>query len=216
MRKEAKRANAIVHAHQHHALVRQVLAVVDGGGGGAEGEPAAVDPDEHGDTFTGGLRRGPDVHVKAVLADVPLAVTLVRVRPELVGRSHALPLHGRLRRAPAEVADRRRGKRDAAVDGQVLLGDALHEPVFGQDGGGLLGEARRGGAEGEEKDQIGLHSQKVGGDGSGIGREGWPLSKLIQSSSPGCWGVATDRQGSAARPGSSGSIVSAYRRPNSR
>ena len=49
MREEAERPHAVVDAHEHDPLAREVLAVVDRAGGGAEGEPAAVDPDEHRD-----------------------------------------------------------------------------------------------------------------------------------------------------------------------
>ena len=126
MREEAERPHAVVDADEHDTLAREVLAVVDRAGGGAEGEAAAVDPDEHRNAVARRPGRRPDVEVEAVLAHVPLAVPLVGIRPELLGRPHALPPGGGLRRAPAEVARGRRGEGDAAVDGEVLLRDALH------------------------------------------------------------------------------------------
>ena len=146
VRQETERSDAVGDADQDHAFPGQMLTVVDRGRGGAEGEPAAIDPDQHGHAVGGGLRGRPYVQIQAILAHArPGARPLDRIRGELGGRPHALPLRGGLRCAPAEVAHRRRGEWDAAVDGQILLGHALDEAVSGHDGRG--GRQRVGAAQ---------------------------------------------------------------------
>ena len=64
---------------------------------------------------------------------------------EIGGLPHALPFRGGLGGAPAKVADRRRGKRDAPVDRQPVFGRSLHHSALDLDRRGLLREARYGG-----------------------------------------------------------------------
>ena len=52
---ETERADAVVERDQDDALACEMFAVVDGRGGRAEGEAAAVDPDEYGQAIRGGL-----------------------------------------------------------------------------------------------------------------------------------------------------------------
>src|SRR5687768_1294439 len=108
MREKAERANAVVDRDEHDAFAREVFTIVCGRGVRAEGETAAVDPDQHGQTFVRRFGRRPDVQIQAVFAYVPLAVTLVRIRREFVSLAHALPFRSRLGGTPAKITNGRR------------------------------------------------------------------------------------------------------------
>lgn len=57
-----------------------------------------------------------------------------------------------LRRAPTQIAYRRRGKWNAAIDCQPIFDRALNQPVFDFDGRRLLREAATRGTRGDEQD----------------------------------------------------------------
>jgi hypothetical protein len=141
-------AHAVGNAHQHHTLASQVFAVVDRGGGGTKGKPAAVDPDKHGQALVRGFCRRPDIQIQAVLTNIRFgARTLNRIWRKLGGLACAFPFCSGLRSTPAEITDRWRGERDAEIDRQAILSGALEESIFGHDGWGLLCKARRGGSQ---------------------------------------------------------------------
>ena len=148
VREETQLPDAVGDADQHHALPGQLLPAVVRFGSGAGAESAAVDPNQHGDVVARGFRRRPDVQVQAVLARVharAASAALHAPGAELGGLPHALPFRGGLRRAPAEVADRRRGERDAPVDRQPVFGGPLHQSALDLHGRGCLRDANPAG-----------------------------------------------------------------------
>jgi hypothetical protein len=62
-----------------------------------------------------------------------------------------------LRRAPAEITDRRRGERDAAINRQAVFGSALQQTLFDFDRRGLLRDAQPGGEHKESGNQNNFH-----------------------------------------------------------
>src|SRR3954469_12826757 len=130
MGEKTEGADAVVDADEDHAFPRKVLAVVDGRRSGTERESTAINPNQDGKFFRGGLRRRPDIYVEAVLAHVVLAVALVGIGTELIGGANAFPMSSRLRSAPAEVTDRWRSEWDAFENDESGYCDALHLPIF--------------------------------------------------------------------------------------
>ena len=140
----AQRAEAVVDRDQHDvAAPGEVLAVVDRRRAGAAGEAAAVDPDHHRARRVVDAGR-PDVEREAVFVDrlFPGAEQfdaghegLHRAGAELVGLAHAVPGFGIARRAPAQLAQRRRGVGNAAEDGDVVFLASRDSAVFRCDGG---------------------------------------------------------------------------------
>ena len=159
MRQESHRAHAVGDAHHHDALPRQLLAAVERRGRRSARKSSAVDPHHHRQPFIGGLGRSPDVQVEAVLADRrPLlafgrgaSTALHARRAELVGGAHAGPFRGRLRRAPAQVADGRRGKGDAAVDGHAVFVCAFQLACLDGNGGGCRHRSGQGADQAEQQ-----------------------------------------------------------------
>src|ERR1039458_3431350 len=62
-----------------------------------------------------------------------MAGALVTAGAELVRRFNALPFRRGLRRAPAQIANRRRRERDAAVDAQPVFRSHLQQSTFDLD-----------------------------------------------------------------------------------
>ena len=129
MGQEAEDAEAVVDGHEHHAVVGELLTVELGLGAPAFAVAAAMNPVRDRE-FLAGLAGGrrPDVQVQAVftalrfLAIAPFGEIaagivdgLVAGMAEAVGLHHAVPRNDGLRFLPAEVANRRRGVRDAFV-----------------------------------------------------------------------------------------------------
>ena len=168
MGEEAERAHAVVESHQDDILRAPVLAVELRLGAPAFAEAATEDPHGHGELLVHlAGRLGPDVQVEAILAVGGfVAITPLRgVAAGIVGRLerrmiefvadlHALPGDDGLRRAPAVLAQRRSGVRDAAEDGDaggVVEQDTLHLTALdGEDGVFRHGRARGEGQRAEE------------------------------------------------------------------
>jgi hypothetical protein len=108
MGEETEDTEAVIDGDDDDTAPGQVAAVIAGLGARAAEVAAAVDPDDDGEVLR--LRGRPHVQVQAVFA--------FRIRHPLRGLGaggrigmrglHALPRHDRLRRAPAQLADRRR------------------------------------------------------------------------------------------------------------
>ncbi len=129
MGEKAKMAQSVVDRHHHHVAAGQRQAIVRRQAAGADGKPAAVQPNHHRQRLrcAGG---GPDVEIETVFAEaagIPAAkfAAVVNVLPagggKGVGLTHAMPAGGRLRRAPAQRPHGRRGVRNAAPDMDPLL-----------------------------------------------------------------------------------------------
>ena len=125
MRKEAERAKAIVVGDKDDAFFGERFAIVSGLRTGTGREPAAIRKHNHRHAVRSGVRRGPDIHVKAVFArrrswcstaPVSPLSSLHTPRSELVGLPHAVPLSDRLRCAPAQGPDRRGRERNSLED----------------------------------------------------------------------------------------------------
>ncbi len=125
VRHPSQDAEPVIHAHHNHASLGDRVAVIDGLRRGARDPAAPVDPDHHGKPLGCRRRRSPDVQVKAVLAGndepaIPRPVVRRRGpldarRREAIGGAYAGPRLDRLRRTPAQVADRRRSVGNAQV-----------------------------------------------------------------------------------------------------
>ena len=117
MGEKAEEAEAIVEADDDDTLGRQAASVGGGIGRRAELKAAAVKPHHHGPLLVRLLRSGPDVERKAILAARPRPRIILergeRRRAEGQRIAHATPRRRRLRRAPAQRPDRRRGVGDA-------------------------------------------------------------------------------------------------------
>ncbi|EEF25004.1 conserved hypothetical protein [Ricinus communis] len=143
MREETEATQPIVEADQHDALLRQRGTGIRRRRRPAVDEAAAIDPHDHGQLRGRFRLRGtPHVHVQAVLgrrraerrrvAGERQLHAVVAVRGRF---AHAGPGGGRLRRAPAQVAHRRRGERDALPAGHALVDGPLDlAGVDGHDG----------------------------------------------------------------------------------
>ena len=125
--KKPKRAEAVVEVDEHHALLREVLAVVVRTVAAAFAVCAAKDPEHDRPPVVGAIGLRPDVQVEAILTrlggvgkigrDVhrlPLQRRALHAGAgEGLHLAHARPLRHRLRLPPAEIANRRRAERDA-------------------------------------------------------------------------------------------------------
>ena len=169
MGEEAEGTHAVVEGHQDDVLAGPFLSVELGLGAPAFAHAAAEDPHGHGQLgidLTGGL--GPYVQIQAVFAIGSLGAVapfggvaagvvgrLERRMAEGVAHADAVPRDDGLRRLPTEVADGRRGERDAPENGDAghVGRDALNLAALdGEDGlGGLL----RRGCEGREGQRTG-------------------------------------------------------------
>ena len=133
MGEEAQHADAIVDRHHDHAALGQPRAVEGRTRGRAYLEAAAVDP-HHDRQRALGVDRRPDVQGEAILAHRQIAAGIFEVdrlgrgaglqalRAELRGGAHALPRRHRLRRLPAQVAERWRGEGNAEIGADMGVG----------------------------------------------------------------------------------------------
>ena len=135
VRQKPERPQAIVDRHHDGSALRQRRAVVDRTRAVAPGERATVNPDHHRPALVDRLGRGPHVQVETVLAE--LVDPPVVERPGLTRHLHArrpvddgfvegLPGHHRLRRLEAQLADGRRGVRNAEKGLHRLFGTDVH------------------------------------------------------------------------------------------
>ena len=144
---ETEAAQAVVDAHEDHALAGEVVALVDRRLGAAVDQAAAIDPDHHRQLLRCRLRRSPDVEEQAVLAEVGSDArvaandALQAVVTDLDRRPHARPGLDRLRRPPTQVAHRRSGERHALEGQDAVCGGALKPAGVDLDDG----RRRRGG-----------------------------------------------------------------------
>ena len=129
MREKAQRAEAVVDRDEDLALLDERNALIQRLVAEAALEAAAVDPEMHRQVLARRVRRRPDVQVQAVLA---LRVVQKRVHAdepavldahvaERRAIAHARPGRGRLRRAPAQRAHRRRRVGNAAEHRDAVL-----------------------------------------------------------------------------------------------
>ena len=165
---EAEDIEAVVDGDHHRPVRGERRPVVYGGRSGAAGVAAAVNPEQHRPRLCR-LARRPDVEEQAVLVlgDV-LAAVLDADDAGLRRIADPVPADDRGRRAPAQVADRRRGEGDSlerddigvagrhrapdrpARDGDRRLGieDGLGTGRHGHDDGE---DQRRGSAGGDTR-----------------------------------------------------------------
>ena len=124
MGEEAQRIEPMVDGDDDNAARGKTRAVVARLGAGADDEAAAVNPDHHRQAraiaWSG---RRPNVQMQAILGgcgaaevDVVPHDALHGMRAKLMCRPHACPGRSRLRRAPTQSPDRRRGIGDAFVN----------------------------------------------------------------------------------------------------
>ena len=130
MREEAKRPQAVANADQHHPLLCQFLSTIGWNGGATDTEPATVNPYQNRDPGGGRLGRAPYIQVEAVLACRDPRDTLNALRRKFIRRPNALPLGGRLRRTPAQVAHRRRSERNTSINRQSVFDRAFQFALF--------------------------------------------------------------------------------------
>jgi hypothetical protein len=137
----AERAEPVIQRDQNDAFPGQRDAVADVAGAGAACQRAAVDPNKHRLPFAS-LRGRPDVEKKAVLVlrlqrpDVHGAALVLRLGTLGAIRrcvAHACPGDDGLRRFPAQIADRRRGVRDAFEHGYAAIDSAGNLPAVHTD-----------------------------------------------------------------------------------
>ncbi len=148
MREEAEDAQTIVQRHHDDAVTRHVHAVIERLLGRTAVIAAAMDPYHDRKRLALGLRRRPDVEVEAVFAfgEGDPGRRLPAGLRESRRRAHARPRHDRLRRAPAQIADRRRGIGDAEPDAHAVLACAFDQAaldVYGR-GRGRRHKGQRG------------------------------------------------------------------------
>ena len=162
----AERPEPVVDGHQHHAPLREPRSVVGDIGAVADGQPAAVNPDQHRGAVLR-LRRRPDVQVEAVLVH-PVHARVVE-RPHGGGNralharrhrfrrvAHARPRGCRLGGTPSQVAHRRGRERHAPVDHDLAAERRRRSgelpSLDGHDrAGGLTRRGRRDGAGKEDE-----------------------------------------------------------------
>jgi hypothetical protein len=166
MSKEAKDSQPVVDRHQHYALAGKVLAVIGVSSSAAAGEAAAMNPYHHGKAVFRRFGRSPDIQVQAVFAEWWEFRLVYRTRrvlslpagfAELFGFAHAWPRRRRLRRLPAEIAHRRRGERNTAVDADVGIfpGAPGEQSLLNAHGIRRSGDNQRSDDQAAEKSQEG-------------------------------------------------------------
>ncbi len=100
MREESKHAQPVIDGDQHHALLRQRLAIVAGRRSRTGLIAAGMNPHHHGPPIASRCGRGPNVEEKAILAHVgrfrrgPRAAErrLFTDGAELIGFPHSIPI----------------------------------------------------------------------------------------------------------------------------
>ena len=155
MREEAQRPHTIGDIDPDNASTRQRFARIIRHAGRADVKAPAIDPHDNRQML-GPARRRPDVEVEAVFAGRLIAEIMVHGAPaqglqthrrKTIGVIHPLPRRHRLRRAPAQIAQRRRGKGHAqpASDAAAQRLTIDHAAIDVDGRGGLCGQ--RGGGE---------------------------------------------------------------------
>ena len=134
MGKESEGAHAVVERDDDHAGAGKGLSIVDRTVTGATGEPAAIDVNEDGKMRGRGWLRRPDVQKQAVFAggrDVHVFAgpgteggvgSLHAGCAKMIGLEDIPPRRNRLRSAPAQRSDRRRGERNSFIAGDGAAG----------------------------------------------------------------------------------------------
>src|SRR5690348_6206800 len=117
MGEETKHAETVVNRHHHDAFRREALAVVAKLGAVAGDKAAAVEVDQHGQSFAIRLGGRPNVQVETIFADAVRSKTHVGEEPrlhttwtKLTRLPDAIPVLNWLWLAPAQVVDRWLGK----------------------------------------------------------------------------------------------------------
>ncbi len=123
MHHESENSEAVVHRNDDDALLSQMRTLLPDLGRGTGDEAATVNPDHDGQLRFHVFIRNPDVQGEAIFArpgivkyHVAEDFSLHAVRTELRGFLHASPLRGGSWSLPAQLADRRRGVRNAEED----------------------------------------------------------------------------------------------------
>ncbi len=140
VREESEDAQPVVHGDDYYALVREMLPILPCFRGAASGKAAAVDPHHHRQLGVLVLRGGPHIQREAIFADARIAKDHIRIELGLYavcakagGLARAVPLRRRLRRFPAQRANRWSGEGDpeegAHLSIRALL--ALHLAAVG-------------------------------------------------------------------------------------
>src|SRR5580698_7602514 len=132
MREESEDSEPVIVGHHHRALPRERISVIHRDRPRTAREGAAIRPYDHGTPFARRFRAGPDIEIEAVFAGGwrrgtgRAALLLHTHRAELVSFAHAIPMRRWPRLAPAQIAHRRRGVRDALVNAHLFAraGDA--------------------------------------------------------------------------------------------
>ncbi len=152
MGEPAEYIQPVIHADDHHPLLRHGVAVEEGFRGGTVNSTTTINPDQDRQSLIIRSRRCPDVEVEAVLAALneasgasivdPVPGPLVggewslhARRPETIGGANALPWNDRLGFLPAQIADRGRGERNSEIlaDSPSPAGDTGDQPAFDSD-----------------------------------------------------------------------------------
>ena len=115
VRKKSKYPQPVIHAHNHHALVRQHFAVLPRLRSRPRLETAAINPHHHRQLRVRLRRRRPHIQIKAIFARPCIAIPHIFERiplhaavAKLRRLPHALPIRRRLRLLPSHRAHRRR------------------------------------------------------------------------------------------------------------
>src|SRR5450759_757874 len=122
MRQKSELTDAVGNADEHHAFLGQFFTAVVWIGRRTGTEPAAVNPDEHGNMVVCGFRGRPDIQIQAVFAHPRTVSRSLNGRwAELGGLLYAFPFRRGPRISPAEITHWWRGKRDAPVNCQPVF-----------------------------------------------------------------------------------------------
>ena len=148
MRQKTEHVDAIVYRHHDNAAPGQTLAVKFHLRGVAALERAAEIPDIDRELLVSRDGGGPDIQIQTVLAHRNLGIHMPFARIEILGIrtgnilhrngsefqavAHSLPIFRGLRRAPAQVPDRRSRKGNSPEGGNAGIGrrHSAHQPVF--------------------------------------------------------------------------------------
>src|SRR3984893_10736508 len=118
MRKKSKNSQPVIDAHDHHALVRQMLAILPWFRSRSRLKTPAINPHHHRPLRLCRNPRGPHVQIQAILARPNIAKLHVLInsrlhapRAKFSSLPQALPRSYRLRRFPPQFPDGWRRKR---------------------------------------------------------------------------------------------------------
>jgi len=158
VREEAEFAEPVVQRNDHNAALGKIGTVIELDSGAAGHERAAIDPHHHRQLRGWHGVGRPHVQRKAVFALLQILGVLRQVlrtdRTEFGRIARTGPVRPRLRRAPAQVANRRRGKGDVLEDLHIVFGRAVQDALidFDRDLGGI-GFGRREQQQGRGKNK---------------------------------------------------------------